>query len=456
VGTAHTRDVSVGIDLGTSSLKGLVLSTDGRTIASAERAYPTVRPAPGQAEQNPFDWLVAFREVVRELADDVPSASWSGIALSGMIPTLVTLGERGEPTGPAITWEDVRAEDDARALRDDTGGEELYRRTGQWVDGRYLVPMYRWIERADRERAARTAIVMGAKDYVFGWLTGTPVTDPSTATGFGCFDLVTSDSASALIDERADELGVRRRLAVTLGAADSVCAALGVGATGPGDCAYVWGTSTVIIGVSPELTLDAMHRFLGTPLATGDAFGLEMDLLSTGAALSWLGSLIGAEGSGGVLALAERSSPGADGVTFVPYLAFGEQGALWNPDLRGVIDGLTTAHGKEDVARALVEGIAVESRRCIDVLRENGCAPRTISATGAIAREPFLLRQLADATGTPVTAVDHRSAAAVGAASIASPRVPRGQRATATIDPDLATATFWQERRAAIDAIRDR
>ena len=132
--------------------------------------------------------MSALREVLRDLIVGTPEGSWRGLGLSGMIPTLVTLDDRGEPNGPAITWEDARAEAEGEELRDSVGGE-LYARTGQWVDGRYLLPMFRWIERNDPDRAASTTAILGAKDFLFAWLTGERATDPSTATGFGCYDL---------------------------------------------------------------------------------------------------------------------------------------------------------------------------------------------------------------------------------------------------------------------------
>lgn len=461
----------VGIDLGTSGLKGVAISADVSVLASARRSYATHRPAPGRAEQDPAEWLLAFADVVAELTAQVPSDSWSGVGLSGMIPTLVTLNDRGEPNGPAITWEDARAESEAEELRDTVGGEDLYARIGQWVDGRFLLPMFRWIGRHDPERAASTTAMLGAKDFLFAWLTGHRATDPSTATGFGCYDLREerwidelvpamslpdvreSSFAAELFDDRADELGLPRGVSVTLGAADSVCATLGVGATDPGDCAYVWGTSTVVLGVSTEVRLDPAHRFLVTPLAT-EGYGLEMDLLSTGAALAWVAELFDVDGPAEILRLAESSSPGANGVTFLPYLAFGEQGALWDPDLRGALDGLTVAHTREDVARALVEAIAVESRRAIEVLAESDIAAREIRATGAIATERFFLQELADATQRAVVPVELPSAAAAGAASIASGTASPLVTAT-PIEPDLGTSTFWEEQRERIDRLRE-
>jgi sugar (pentulose or hexulose) kinase len=205
----------------------------------------------------------------------------------------------------------------------------------------------------------------------------------------------------------------------------------------------------VILGVQPEPTTDAGHRYLVTPLAAGDAFGVELDLLSTGAALAWTAGLLGLPGPGEVLELAERSTPGANGSSFLPYLAFGEQGALWDPELRGAISGLTVASTREDVARALVEAIVLESRRCITVLDETGEAPREIRATGAVANSPFFLRQLAGATGRPVMPVPHGSAAALGAAMLAmeasgiSAHVPDTGEA---VEPEPGAAEFWNAR----------
>ncbi len=468
-----SNDVFVGIDLGTSAMKGLAISADGRVIASARRSYATQRPAPGRAEQDPADWISALADVVADLTGQVPSDSWSGVGLSGMIPTLVTLNDRGEPNGPAITWEDARAETEGEELRNEIGGDELYARTGQWVDGRYLLPMFRWIERHDPDRTASTETTLAAKDFLFEWLTGERATDPSTATGFGSYDLGDgrwidelvpdvalpdvreSSFAARLLDARAGEVGLPPGIRVTLGAADSVCAALGIGATEPGVCAYVWGTSTVVLGVTLGLRLDPAHRYLVTPIAGGDTFGLEMDLLSTGAALAWLAALFGVDGPSEVLRLAEGSPRGANGVTFLPYLAFGEQGALWDPDLRGALDGLTIAHTREDVARALVEAIAVESRRAVEVLAESDVAAREIRATGPIVHERFLLQQLANSTGCAVVPVELPSAAAAGAASIASGTRPPLAAAT-PVEPDAGTSPFWEEQRERIDGLRER
>ena len=157
----------------------------GRVQAS----YRTKRPAPGAAEQEPAEWVAAAEAVIAGLAREIDPPTWRGIGLSGMIPTLVTLGDSMTPNGPAVTYQDGRAEPQAARLRDRLGAEDLYRRTGQWLDGRYLIPMFQRLTQDEPERAGTTAVVCSAKDYLFLYLTGSLATDPSTATGFGCYGL---------------------------------------------------------------------------------------------------------------------------------------------------------------------------------------------------------------------------------------------------------------------------
>lgn len=465
--------VFVGLDLGTSGLKGVVVSTEGDVLASARAEYATTRPEPGRAEQDPADWSRALREVVASLAAEVRSDRWGSIGLSGMIPTLALVDADLQSVGPAITWEDERAEAEGEAFRAELGGDEIYGRTGQWVDGRYLLPMWRWIERHEPSRAADARHVLGAKDLLFARLTGVVATDPSTATGFGCFALaggrwdpdLAGDLLPRLPDVRAptwsaplssaaaDELGIIAGVPVVVGAADSVAGALAVGAVRPGDAASLWGTSTVILGVSGALVFDERHRYLVTPLALGDAWGLEMDLVSTGSAFAWTAGLLGIDDEEDVLELAARAPFGANGVRFLPFVGPGEQGALWDPSLRGTLHGLTLTHGPGDVARALVEGIAIEHRRCLGVLDDAGVAPKQVIAAGAPIASASFASLIADASGrTVVRSKVGTSASALGAALVAASAagVDVPSRVTGEhVAPDPAARAPWE---AASDA----
>jgi xylulokinase len=478
-------DVFVGLDLGTSGLKAAAMTPDGGLVATASAAYPTHRPAPGRAEQDPADWWAAATSAVASLAAVVPAERWAALGLSAMLPTLVTADPGGTPVGPAITWEDDRADRDGERIREATGAGALYTETGQWVDGRYLLSMFRWLEREEPARTAGVARILGAKDHLFQRLTGEVATDPSTATGFGCYELGSGtwdgsiagpEAASRLPAVRATtftaplraeaaaSLGLPTGMPVALGAADSVCGVLGAGATSHGARVSLWGTSTAILGLSEDLVLDGGHRFLVTPLALGSGWGLEMDLISTGSALAWLADLLGRP-QDELLGSAASAPPGANGVTFLPYLGFGEQGALWDPSLRGVVNGLTLAHGAADLARALMEGIALEVRRCLRVLDQAGVPAGPMIVAGGAAGSEMFTAMLAGASGAPVHRVaderwiSARGAAIVAATSVALTEVPV-PRTVSTIGPVARDGAIWDEleARAArlLDAVRPR
>jgi xylulokinase len=496
--TMTHEPVAVGIDLGTSSLKAVAVRADGSVAASATVAYPTARPGPGAAEQDAADWWSALRTAVASLAAMVPPAAWVGVGLSAMIPTLVAADADMGPLGPAITWEDGRAEAQGERLRVGLGGDALYARTGQWVDGRYLLPVAMRLRELDDPRGG-AAWLLGAKDWLFARLTGEVATDPSTATGVGAYDLGTgawdetvveaalgramgatvgmggiagigiadpggwqllgrpalpavrpSTHVAALTVAAAADLGLPGGLPVVLGAADSVLAARGLGVTQPGAVAYVAGTSTVIMGVAPGHPVDPHHRYLVTPLEHPGTVGLEMDLVATGSAVRWLATLLGipAGDEAELWRLAGDHRPGADGLLFLPYLGPGEQGALWDPALRGALVGATLAHGRGQIARALLDGIVLESRRCSEVLRGLS-GDGDIVMTGPSARSAVVLRALADATGRrvrwpldPAHPASAWGAAALAVEATGSVAPPRPALADGVL-PDPRAAAAW-------------
>ena len=497
---ADLDGVYVGLDLGTSGLKAIALRASGDVVAKASIGYPTSRPSQGAAEQEPGDWIMAIERAAALLASDAPPGRWRAIGLSAMIPTLVTAGAGGEPVGPAITWEDGRAQAQADRLCTEfaglagrPGSEAIYEITGQRIDARYLLPMFLRLIGEDPVRAQETTIVLGAKDYLFGWLTGDVATDPSTATGFGCLTLQASEwnegilAAAASVKASQSGPGRRRgqmpvlppvlpatttrplrpglavrfgcdRIPVCLGAADSVLGALGLGARSPGQIAYVAGTSTVILGVAGEPLLDPQRRFLVTPLAEPGLWGLEMDLLATGSALRWLAELLGGGiDEAAVIELAAQVNP-ADAPVVLPYLSPGEQGALWDPDVPGTIIGLTLAHDRRYLARGLVNGIIMESRRCLAVLNETAAFGTDLLVAGGSAQAASFRADLANATGRRLImpAADEADFSALGAAALAAQSVGQRPALLNTADdgspvpgqvsePDCSQAQMWSE-----------
>ncbi len=479
---ADDAPVVLGVDLGTSGIKVVAVDDEGRTVARARAGYPTARPEPDAAEQDPADWYAALDRALEALRAEVDPARWAGMGLSAMLPTLVSLDADDEPIGPALTWEDGRAEPDAERLLARVGALGVARTTGQQLDGRYLLPMH--VRRLRLGPAAggtgADAGVAGAKDVLFRHLTGELLTDPSTAAGYGAYALRTgawdpellaaaevarvpavaaSATARPLRAALAERWGCAEALPVVLGAADSVLGAYGLGVTRPTAIAYIAGTSNVVLACAPRLPDDPEGRYLVTPLAAG-GFGVELDLMTSGSAVAWLAALTGTDAS----ALAEEAEATAlaDAPIVLPYLAPGEQGALWDPELVGAVEGITLRTTRAELARGLLGGIVLETRRCLDALPEElrGSA-REIVVSGSGGRAAVFRQDLADATGRRVVfdprEHDH---SAVGAARLAG-RVLRGwpepevrHDGALVAEPDPEAAAAWRERFARHERLR--
>lgn len=480
--------VFVGLDLGTSGLKAVAVAADGTVVARAAHGYPTARPEPGASEQDPQHWREAVGAATRALLSRLGDGyAVRAVGLSAMLPTLVLADADGRPVTPAVTWEDARAEEHGIRLREATGADELYRLTGQWLDGRYLLPMYLRQRERDPD-AGRGVSLLGAKDWLLRWLTGVAVTDPSTATGVGAYllsgggwhapllaaatqqagatlpalpEVVPAQTLLPLRADAAAELGLppsRPGVPVCVGGADSVLGALGMGVTRPRQVAYVAGTSTVVLGVTEHWRPDPQHRYLGTPLAGAPGIGYEMDLLSTGSALRWLTRLLSLPDEAALLGLAARTDP-AEAPVFLPYLAPGEQGALWDPQLRGAIAGLSLRSEPRHLARGLLSALVLESRRCLAVLREHGIDGR-IEIAGGSGSDPGFRADLADASDRPVQLHENGTSdySALGAARLAAigcgEELPQPERAGATCRPRPELGPMWAQLAKDNDRIR--
>jgi sugar (pentulose or hexulose) kinase len=250
--------------------------------------------------------------------------------------------------------------------------------------------------------------------------------------------------------EVARALGLPAPVPVCVGAADSVLAAEALGALIPGSAAYVWGTSTVILGASEAPLEDPERHCLITPLATR-GWGAEMDLVSSGAAVEWLARLLGfgADGPERVFAAAAAAPDGVVPAA-LPFIGIGEQGALWDADVRGTLLGLDLSHGADDVARAILDGIILESRRCLERLETLGLPRGEIRVSWRHA-DLWFCGRLADASGREVVIGDpSQTSSAAGAARLAAAadgvEPAREAAASRRLAPDRDRARIWQDR----------
>ncbi len=443
-GVRAPRRLTLGIDLGTSAVKVVAMGLDDAVLGEGAAGFGTDSTLPGQAEQQPGDWLrsasVAMHMLAARLRDDL-GADWSehieAIGLTGQLPTLVCLDE-AKPLGNAITWKDGRADSWAASRIDAANRALMYARTGMPIDGRYLAPMlqYHFADRTDRVRT-----VLSAKDYLLWELTGLRLTEPSTAAGYGIYDLRerrfseefadfwqlprallpkiqgANTLAGPLSRAGAELLGLCEGIPVSSGAADSVCASFAMAGLDERVVSISFGSSAVVIGATSVRRFDGAARYLLTPHVNDAWYGREMDLLATGTGYRWLSDLFGWV-DGDIDSYAAQSVPGAHGLCFAPYLAGGEQGALWNPRLQGAIFGLSVRHTRADIARSFLEGVFFEIKRCIEVLAETSPID-AVMISGNLVSSPSSTQMLADILHRAVGCVPGKSPAAIGAAMLA-------------------------------------
>jgi len=470
--------LTLGIDLGTSAVKVVALSSDSHPVGEASAAFSTRSTLALQAEQDPADWLRAVSAAMHTLGESVVRGSGPGwieriaaVGLTGQLPTLVCLSERG-PIAPAITWKDGRADEWASRHVDAALRASMYAITGMPIDGRYLAPMLQF---HFGERLAELRSILSAKDYLLSVLTGVATTEPSTAAGYGIYDLrerrfneglsdfwrlprallpcirPANSLAGPLTAAGAALLGLPAGVPVSTGAADSVCAAYAMAGLDERVVSISFGSSAVVIGASAAARLDPAARYLVTPHVSDAWYGREMDLLATGTGYRWLTELFSWT-DGRIDAEAADSVPGARGLTFAPYLAGGEQGALWNPRLRGALIGLTLRHSRADIARAYLEGVFYEVKRCIEVLAETAPVD-TVRVSGTLVGSDSTLQMLADILQMPVGVTPHRSPAAIGAALLARAIAQVPYPAAAASAPTVAPVTNPQPTTSQVYAI---
>ena len=428
----------IAIDLGTSRVKVGLVDETLTTIATSSHTYPTLTVEPGMAEQRPQDWLNGIRASVSAIFAAVPAQRIDAIVLTAQMPTLVTLDATGASIGNAITWQDSRADAFVEDMLDHGARRRVHEIAGTPIDGRYIIPMH--LRRGAAPPHA-TATLLSAKDFLYFALTSELVTDPSTASGYGNFDLaargwsdelnelwgidakllpriVDSHRSAALNDAGAALLpGVPPGTPVVVGAADSVCAHHFITTLFEGSLSVIDGSSTVIMAtVHDGATLGG--EVLVTPLVDALQRGAEMDLLATGSSIAWLAQLL-ALTPAQLEDLALSNPRRVENETmFLPYLAGGEQGVIWRSDISGSIDGLSLSTSREDLALALFEGIAIETVRCIELLERSQRIERVVSVAGPQSRHlgASLLGSLLE---VPVLALAQQSPSLLGAALVA-------------------------------------
>jgi xylulokinase len=448
---AKPHGLFLGLDIGTSGVKACAIDARGHTVASASAPLKLSAPRPGWAEQDPADWWTATVRVIKRVVATTRQhrATIESIGLSGQMHTSVFLDRANRVIRPALLWCDGRTTAQCRAIAATVSADELR----AWVSNPplegFTLPKILWLR--DEEPAAfrRLAKVLLPKDYIRFLLTGTLAAEPSDASGTLLFDVArgrwSEDMAAALglstellpaVGGSSEILGrvtapiarmtgLAEGTPVVGGGADNACGAIGVGAVQPGSVVVSWGTSGTVLSPTEKPVVDPgmrAHTFCHAVPGTWYVMGV---MLSAGGAFAWHARELARE-----LAKNERAVErlndeaaeipiGASGLTFLPYLQ-GERTPHRDASARGALVGLSLAHTRAHVTRAVLESIGFGLRDCQEILVELGLAVPELLFTGGGAEAPFIRQLEADISGKRVIRVDQKEGPAFGAALLAA------------------------------------
>ena len=412
----------IGIDLGTSAVKLLLMDASGAVLNTVSRSYPLSFPHPGWSEQDPRSWREAVLGGIPELLRGFDASAVAGIGAGGQMHGLVALDSDGDVIRPAILWNDGRTSAEVEYLNETVGRAELSRRTANIAFAGFTAPKLLWLRRHEPENFARISKIMLPKDYINYILTGVHCTDFSDASGTLLLDVEhrrwspemlslcgvseaqlprlyeSYDCVGTLLPELADALGLPRTVRVCAGAGDNAAAAIGTGTVGGGACNISLGTSgTVFIsgerfGVDPN---NALHSF-----AHADGrWHLMGCMLSAASCNRWLmEDVFGSADYAAEQALIGSSRLGENGVYFLPYL-MGERSPINDTDARGVFIGMTMDTKRADLTQAVLEGVAFAIRDMLSVARSLGLDIRRSMLCGGGARSPLWREILANVLG---------------------------------------------------------
>lgn len=438
------RQLLIGLDVGTTGARAVAITADGRVAAEASAPYPLLTPRPGWSEQNPLDWIEASRSVLRHVALD-SDGEVAGLGLTGQMHGAVFLDAADQVIRPALLWNDQRTHQQCLAIEARLG-RRLLEITGNPALTGFQAPKLLWLRDEEPEAYARVTSVLLPKDYVRLFLTRERLTDASDASGTLLLDLRRRTWSDEVLDalelpagwfpavlespERAGrldastaaDLGLPVDTPVAAGAGDNAAAAIGTAIVREGLVSSSIGTSGVVFAHTDRPRPDPSGRLHAFCHAVPGAYHLMGVTLAAGGSFRWWRDLLGEISDGldydRLAALAATVPTGAEGLLFLPYLS-GERTPHLDPFARAAFFGLTTSHGLGHLTRALMEGVVLSLRECLDLVMESGVRVEEVVATGGGARHPLWRQLQADVYGLPVRRPVAEEGPAYGAALLA-------------------------------------
>ena len=457
----------LGIDVGTSGCKVLLIDTNGAVVADETREYPLSLPRPLWSEHNPEDWWAAVSSGITLVlhASGIKASQIAGVGLTGQMHGLVLLDAAGKVLRPCILWNDQRTAAQCATITQRVGAERVLQLTGNPVLTGFTAPKLLWVRENEPEIFARIAHVLLPKDYIRYRLTGEFFGDVSDSSGTSLFDVAkrqwSGEMLAALDAPRtwmpevtespvasthvsaaaAKETGLVAGTPVIAGAGDQAAGAVGNGIIEEGPISVTLGTSGVVFAASNEYRVEPEGRLHAFCHAVPGKWHLMGVMLSAGGSFEWFCEQFGlkamieqfaridrsvekmrADDINGdhelLTAGAESIPPGAEGLFFLPYLT-GERTPHADPHARGAFIGLTPRHGLAHLTRAVLEGVSYGLRDSLELMRALGLPITQVRASGGGAKSPLWRQILADVFQAEIAALQITQGAAYGAALLA-------------------------------------
>lgn len=431
----------IGIDLGTSSVKILLMEGDGTVKKIVSREYPLSFPKPGWSEQNPSDWYTQTMDGLKELLQEADKRQVAGISFGGQMHGLVILDKEDNVIRPAILWNDGRTTEECDYLNHTIGTDKLSEYTANIAFAGFTAPKLLWLSKHEPDNFAKIDKIMLPKDYLAYRLTGVHATDVSDASGMLLLDVKNRKWSQEMCDichisieqlpelfesyeaigtlkaDVAAELGVSTQVKVAAGAGDNAAAAVATGTVGEGKCNISLGTSGTIFISSDKFRVDdnnALHAFCG---ANGKYHLMGCMLSAASCNKWWMDEIIGSKDY--AKEQEQITKLGENHVFYLPYL-MGERSPYNDPDARATFTGMTMDTTRTDMTQAVLEGVAFALRDSFEIAKALGIPLERTKICGGGAKSPLWRTIVANVLGIPVDILETEEGPSLGGAMLAA------------------------------------
>ena len=466
----------IGVDLGTSAVKLLLMDEKGKIHNVVSKEYPLFFPHPGWSEQNPEDWYNKSMEGIKELIADADKSQIAGISFGGQMHGLVVLDENDQVIRPAILWNDGRTSKECDYLNHTIGQDKLSEYTANIAFTGFTAPKILWMKENEPENFKRIKKIMLPKDYLAYKMTGVHCTDVSDASGMLLFDVknrcwskemcdicgITEDMLAQIFEsyecvgvvkgDVAKELGLGDQVKVAAGAGDNA-AAVGTGTVGDGMCNISLGTSGTIFISSKEFGVDKYNALHSFAHADGSYHLMGCMLSAASCNKWWMDDIIGTKDYAAEQKAIEKL--GENHVYFLPYL-MGERSPHNDPDARGTFIGMTMDTTRADMTQAVLEGVAFALRDSLEVAKSLGIKLERTKICGGGAKSPLWKKIIANVMNLKVDVIEAEEGPGLGGAMLAA--VACGEYASVqeaadkivkivdTVEPDAELVAKYEDR----------